>query len=525
MPTYNHNDYYGYINKIEEKAISNPKWYWSQNDDASQARQWISQNAPEIHLEIYRNTPDDMKMKISSKMLPKELREERVINKQRENTNKIAKNIAEAGAVIAGAPATLSGFAIAPVTTGLSLINGALSGAIGSLAGKEVGKHIYTRGVEPNGLGASISTNQQSGAELGGLTGSLIGGTIGGLYGNTWETPLKKKYSWYRPADTFTSAEREAARNEINSYLDNIQKWEDRIKWVDDDGTSVFFNPVTRDLEINDKNIQLEGVDPRITFSKDVMLPSYRQSNLFKYGKFAKRINTAIDTAENALKYTDQQYGKNDNLWIRLDDNRDLEFSESPIYSKKQNQNSQLPKSRDLFDPNTLKQWMEFSKMQNDLNSPEEITIGTLNLPDDFVIYDLNGGIHRFDTVMGHEIGHTNPLFKTLEPYGLKKEDSPLYGFDYSKVSPKVKSLLAPDPKRALDLHSKELTEWYADARGIDLSMYLNGIKRNGKNKYSPLQVLKYRYLVPGARENRFFLQHPGLIRQTKALNAITNTE
>lgn len=26
---YKHNDYYGYINKIQEKAISNSDWFWS----------------------------------------------------------------------------------------------------------------------------------------------------------------------------------------------------------------------------------------------------------------------------------------------------------------------------------------------------------------------------------------------------------------------------------------------------------------------------------------------------------------
>ena len=41
---YNHNDYYGYINKIEEMAIGNPEWFWSNSKDATEARQWLQDN-------------------------------------------------------------------------------------------------------------------------------------------------------------------------------------------------------------------------------------------------------------------------------------------------------------------------------------------------------------------------------------------------------------------------------------------------------------------------------------------------
>ena len=61
---YKHNDYYGYINKIQEKAISNPEWFWSDAEDASKARQWLhDNNAGAIVDEIYDNTPDDIKKK------------------------------------------------------------------------------------------------------------------------------------------------------------------------------------------------------------------------------------------------------------------------------------------------------------------------------------------------------------------------------------------------------------------------------------------------------------------------------
>ena len=36
---YNHNDYYGYINRIQSMALSNPEWFWSNSADAVEARQ------------------------------------------------------------------------------------------------------------------------------------------------------------------------------------------------------------------------------------------------------------------------------------------------------------------------------------------------------------------------------------------------------------------------------------------------------------------------------------------------------
>lgn len=39
MGVYKHNDYYGYINKIQEKAISDPEWFWGDSDDAKTARE------------------------------------------------------------------------------------------------------------------------------------------------------------------------------------------------------------------------------------------------------------------------------------------------------------------------------------------------------------------------------------------------------------------------------------------------------------------------------------------------------
>lgn len=68
--TYKHNDYYGYVNKIQEKAISNPKWFWSDAEDASKARQWLYNNGASAIIDnIYENTPEDIQKAISYKKL------------------------------------------------------------------------------------------------------------------------------------------------------------------------------------------------------------------------------------------------------------------------------------------------------------------------------------------------------------------------------------------------------------------------------------------------------------------------
>ena len=68
---YKHNDYYGYINKIQEQAIKNPQWFWSNDSKATEARQWLYNNgASKIVDEIYENTPDSVKKNIDNKKLP-----------------------------------------------------------------------------------------------------------------------------------------------------------------------------------------------------------------------------------------------------------------------------------------------------------------------------------------------------------------------------------------------------------------------------------------------------------------------
>lgn len=72
-------------------------------------------------------------------------------------------------------------------------------------------------------------------------------------------------------------------------------------------------------------------------------------------------------------------------------------------------------------------------------------------------------------------------------------------------------------PKVHVNSHDYELSESFSDAFGLRTSMDVNKIG-NG-HKYNALDVLRYKYTVPGGRSNRFLLQHPGLKNQVNALN------
>ena len=142
---YKHNDYYGYINKIQEKAISNPDWFWSDAEDASRARQWLhDNNAGAIVDEIYDNTPDDIKKKISYKKLTSDKAQEIYDKGIIDATNKAAKQIGEVaatGAILVPAITT------APIATVGGIVGGTM-GSIGSnvlsqqLTGQSLDYHV-----------------------------------------------------------------------------------------------------------------------------------------------------------------------------------------------------------------------------------------------------------------------------------------------------------------------------------------------------------------------------------------------
>jgi len=478
MPTYKHNDYYGYINNIQEKAISNPEWFWSESDDASQARQWLYNNgASSIINDIYKNTPDEMKMSIPAKMLSKEIRENRVIDTQRENTNKIAKNVAEAGAAVAGAPALISGFAAAPIATGLSLTEGILGGIAGSVAGSKIGNNVYTKTTSPDEIGASISTNRKLGSELGGLVGGLAGGAVEAKVGAPMENLMQNKYKWYRPAETFTTAEREAARNEWSSYLDNIQRYKS------------LYPKYTR---------KYNGIvlieEPEILLNGSTRTPgAVNNLPISEAGRYTSRVNSFIDAAENALNY----YKSKGAFTITYP---------QPKSFMDQMWMSTRPKAKIVLDDSIT--------ISKSANRAGKAVIGMV--PDDSHFYPIE--------VIGHELGHNHPKFnKFIDLQGLTDnqkntilKESPYYQhFDYSKLPGRAKSLLKP--KEGIDVHDVEYNEGYSDLFGMKTNMYNLGIGKNGK--YNIVDLLRYKYLTPYGKHQRFLYQRPGLRRQVQALN------
>ena len=160
---YKHNDYYGYINKVQERAISDPQWFWSNSEDALQARTWLRNNgAQSIIDDIYNNTPEEMRMSIPSTMLSKSQREGRVLDYQREHTNKAAEKVFEGGIALAGAPALISSFAAAPVATAYGLYGGWIGSKLGSKIGAKIGNNNVTTDTVNNGYGSVVHTNIDS---------------------------------------------------------------------------------------------------------------------------------------------------------------------------------------------------------------------------------------------------------------------------------------------------------------------------------------------------------------------------
>ena len=137
-----------------------------------------------------------MKMRIPAKMLSKEIRENRVVNQQRERTNDAAKKVAIAGSAIAGAPSLITSFAAAPVATGLNLISSVAGGYVGSTLGSKIGEDVYSRSTASDGVGSSISTNKDRGAEIGGLLGGLAYGAASSKSANMLEDSLLSKYGY-----------------------------------------------------------------------------------------------------------------------------------------------------------------------------------------------------------------------------------------------------------------------------------------------------------------------------------------
>lgn len=73
-----HNDYYGYVNKLQTYAIQHPEWFWSDDSKAQEARQWLYNNSASAIIDtIYDETPDNLKPKDRKKMDKRSTRKSR----------------------------------------------------------------------------------------------------------------------------------------------------------------------------------------------------------------------------------------------------------------------------------------------------------------------------------------------------------------------------------------------------------------------------------------------------------------
>lgn len=108
---YNRNDYYGYIDKIQSKAISNPEWFWSDSADATEVRQWLhDNNAGAIIDEIYDNTPESIRARIPYRKLTTNKAQEVYNQGIRDTSNEASKYVAGTLAASAALPYTISAF-------------------------------------------------------------------------------------------------------------------------------------------------------------------------------------------------------------------------------------------------------------------------------------------------------------------------------------------------------------------------------------------------------------------------------
>lgn len=193
---YKHNDYYGYINKIQEQAIKNPQWFWSDDPKASEARQWLYNNgASKIVDEIYENTPEDIKKNIDSKKLSTNVKTDQVKQDIYDGQKKFLDTAGAVGAttlpLIAAAPAI--------ITAPGAMIGGLVGGVLGAkgtdAAVRKLSNNKYSN------WGDFVSKGKYYGETLNTLIdftnpGAIIGGGLGAKAGNKIYSNLSNRYTF-----------------------------------------------------------------------------------------------------------------------------------------------------------------------------------------------------------------------------------------------------------------------------------------------------------------------------------------
>lgn len=193
---YKHNDYYGYINKIQEQAIKNPQWFWSDDPKASEARQWLYNNgASKIVDEIYENTPEDIKKNIDSKKLSTSVKTDQV----KQNIYKDQKKFLDTAGAVGATTLPLIAAAPAIITAPGAMIGGLVGGVLGAkgtdAAVRKLSNNKYSN------WGDFVSKGKYYGETLNTLIdftnpGAIIGGGLGAKAGHNIYSNLSNRYTF-----------------------------------------------------------------------------------------------------------------------------------------------------------------------------------------------------------------------------------------------------------------------------------------------------------------------------------------
>lgn len=193
---YKHNDYYGYINKIQEQAIKNPQWFWSDDSKASEARQWLYNNeASKIVDEIYENTPEDIKKNIDSKKLSTSVKTDQV----KQNIYKDQKKFLDTAGAVGVTTLPLIAAAPAIITAPGAMIGGLVGGVLGA-KGTDAAVRKFSNNKYSN-WGDFVSKGKYYGETLNTLIdftnpGAIIGGGLGAKAGHNMYSNLSNKYTF-----------------------------------------------------------------------------------------------------------------------------------------------------------------------------------------------------------------------------------------------------------------------------------------------------------------------------------------
>lgn len=475
--TYKHNDYYGYINKIQEKAISNPQWFWSDTDDASQARQWLyDNNANAIVDNIYENTPEDIQKTISYKKLSNTSGTKKMTSGIHSAQKNFMDTAGAIGLQSAGTVALTVPLVANPIGTAIGIGYGLGTKKLVDAYTDAISKHKY------EDFAHLIRNNRDWGNTGNTLSEFLNPGLIaGGFAGKSAADllPIARKTSM--PLEIWTPKMRGEFSNFWRKGLDAIQKW--------------------NNTKQNYKQ-QLEGfryVDPEIEvtdapYSPKLMENMQKKIDLFEW----------IDAAKKAAAYWKSKGSFKSNIeQFAPEDYNPTDLAQSYIFKS-------IETPRIVLD-NTI----PTSKSYNSGNRAK-IGIKENDLPEWSKTF-----------IIGHEIGHRNPIFNTRfkQPSTMTdniamtiKKDSPYYGMDYSKLTPRQKSLLTA--KKGVDEHDLEWNEGYSDLFGTKTR--LNELGYGKQSKFSKFDLLRYKLTKEG-KNNRFLQQRTGFKRQLDALNESEN--